>query len=132
MHGLAELQAGLEAVALGLDEVLSRTALDAAGLTVQIARPLTPYDPQHESTRDDGLPHIRDSLYATALGAGAAVASSHPGAVVHESGGTIAPAGVPIHIKPSRMAHTAAAAAAPAVTALLEQRISALVRQYFR
>lgn len=132
MQGIAELRADLEAVQLGLGREIARTMKEAAGLAVEAAQPLTPYDPQHSTTREDSLPHIRDSLYAVAFGAGAAVASRHPGAVVHEYGGTIAPAGHPIKIKKSLMAHTAGTAALPAINDLLEQRLSALVRQHFR
>lgn len=126
-----ELRRDLEAVSIGLGRELTRTLREAAGLAAEAAKPLTPYDPLHNEKRKDGLPHIRDSLFAVALGSGSAVASRHPGAVVHEYGGTIAPKGEPIQIKRSEMAHRAGEAQLPAIAALLERRISALVAQHF-
>ena len=129
--GVADLRADLEAVRLGLGRELTRTLKDAAGLATQATKPLTPFDPLHRVTRPDGLPHIRDSVFAIALGSGAAVASRHPGAVVHEYGGTIAPRGKPIQIARSEMAHTAGEAQLPAINDLLERRINALIAQHF-
>ncbi len=131
ISGAAELRADLEAVAVGTGRELTRALKEGAGVVVDGAQPLTPYDALHDATRRDGLPHIRDSLYAIALGSGSAVASRHPGAVVHEYGGMIAPAGAPIEIKRSEMAHTAGAAALDTIVALLERRISTLIRQHF-
>lgn len=132
VHGVAEIRRDLEAVKLGLGRELSKVLKEAAGLAAQGAGPLTPYDPLHSVKRKDGLPHIRDSLYPLVVSAGtAAVASTHPGAVVHEYGGTIAPSGEPIQIKRTAMAHTAGEAELPAISALLERRISALIATHF-
>lgn len=125
--GGAELRADLEAIEIGLSRELSRALKQGAGLIVEGAHPLTPYDTLHDESRKDELGHIRDSLYAIALGSGSAVASRHPGAVVHEYGGEIAPNGTPFQIKRSEMAHTAGDAALDAITAVLEQRINALL-----
>ncbi len=131
VFGINELRADLEAVSIGTGRELTLVIKEGAGLIVEGAQPLTPYDPQHDTTREDKLGHIRDSMYAIALGSGSAVASRHPGGVVHEYGGEIAPNGTPFQIKRSEMAHTAGEAALNAITALLERRISALIGQHF-
>lgn len=131
VEGGAELARDLEAVSIGSSRELRQVIKAGAGLIVEGAEPLTPYDVLHDESRKDELPHIRDSLYAIVLGSGAAVASRHPGAAVHEYGGTIAPNGTPFQIKRSEMAHTAATSSADAIVALLERRISALIRQHF-
>ncbi len=122
-----ELRADLDAIQIGLGRELARTMKEAAGLVLQPAQALTPYDPQHVTDREDGLGHIRDSLYAIALGSGSAIASQHPGAVVHEYGGEIAPNGVAITIKRQEMAHAAGLAELDAINSLLERRINALI-----
>lgn len=132
LQNVNELRADLDAVRIGLGRELSQVLKEGAGLAATAAQPLTPYDVLHDDTRKDGLGHIRDSLYAIALGGSvAAVASRHPGAVVHEYGGTIAPKGEPIQIKRREMAHTAGHAELGAIEDLLERRISALIRQHF-
>lgn len=131
IQNVAEIRADLDAVSIGLGRELGKAFKEAANLALAGAGPLTPYDPLHDAAREDGLPHIRDSLYVTGLASGAAVASRHPGAVVHEFGGTIAPKGQPIEIAAAEMAHTAGLAAFPAIAAHLEQRVSALVQQHF-
>ena len=131
VEGGNALAADFEAVRVGLSRELKLVMRDGAELASDAAKPLTPFDPLHRVTRPDGLPHIRDSLFAVALGSGAAVASRHPGAVVHEYGGTIAPRGQPIQIKQSVMAHTAGEAQLPAINDLLERRINALIAQHF-
>lgn len=130
--GANELRADLEAVKVGLGRELTRTVKDAVGLVLPAARALAPYDRQHAESRKDSLPHIRDSMYIIALGsAGAAVAARHPGTIVHQWGGTIAPRGHPITIERAGLAHDAAKAQLPAINALLEQRINTLVQQHF-
>lgn len=131
VQNVAEIRADLEAVSVGLGRLLTETLKEAAEIAAAGARPLTPFDPQHDSARKDGLPHIADSLYVIGLASGAAVASRHPGAVVHEYGGTIAPKGKAIEIHAAEMAHTAGKTAFPAISAHLEQRISALIEQHF-
>lgn len=129
--GGSELRRDLEALSIGLGRELTRTVKDAVGLVLPPARVLAPYDPEHAANRKDGLPHIRDSMYALALGNSAAIAARHPGTIVHQWGGTIAPRGHAITIKRSGLARDAAKAQLPAINALLERRIDALVHKYF-
>ncbi len=127
-----EIVADLEAVKLGLGRELTRTVKDAVSLVLPPARALAPYDPLHSAGRRDGLPHIRDSMYALSLGTSAAIAARHPGTIVHQWGGTIAPRGHAIKIAASGLARQAAKDQLPAINALLEQRIDDLVQQHFR
>lgn len=131
IQNVAEVRADLEAVGIGLGRLLTEIFKEGAEIAAAGARPLTPFDPEHDPARKDGLPHIADSLYVIGLASGAAVAARHPGAVVHEFGGTIAPKGHEIEIHAAEMAHTAGKAAFPAIAAHLEQRVSALIEQHF-
>ena len=59
-----------------------------------------------------------------------AVVATHPGAIVHELGGTISPHGSPITIDRAAMARRAAVAELPAVEHNVAQRVDRLMRQY--
>lgn len=94
-----EVVRDLEAIRLGLGrEVGVRLALAATTIAAK-ARPLTPYGPGPRGGKDS-LPHIRDTIVAR----GSRVTSTHPGAIVHERGGVIAPRGTAFRIKKSAMA----------------------------
>lgn len=105
---LAELKADLEAVELGLVGELNKVVKEAGAPVLTEAKANSPYDPDHLQNRQDGLPHIRDSLTLRFAASGAVeVVSAHPGAVVWEFGGVIAPAGHEIHIPEAAMARRA-------------------------
>lgn len=105
---LGELRADLEAVELGLGAELGKVIKEAAAPMVTETMANAPYDPDHLLNRKDGLPHIRDSISSRFSVSGAVeIVSRHPGAVVHEFGGVIAPSGHEITIHESAMARRA-------------------------
>jgi hypothetical protein len=77
---------------------------------------------------NDRLPHIADTIYATASGRFAQIVSSHPAAIVFEYGGSIRPHSPlqRIDIPELEMAHKAADQALPAIERDLERRLDAL------
>lgn len=132
-----ELQRDLESVEHGLGRTLTDVLRKTAGIVADTAPRFTPYDPAHDYTRKDGLPHLRDTFGARAAGGTATVTTTHPGGPVHEFGGTIAPRshgvtghGADIHIKPSQMAHRALDAVQDRVSADLADRLERLVRSH--
>lgn len=115
-HGADEFARDLESFRLGLGRKVRDAITKAAGPIATLTGRLTPRGPGPTSpTRpsapgrrnDNPLPHIADTMAATATPSGAAILSRHPGAPVTEYGGTIAPNGAPITIKPAEMAHKA-------------------------
>lgn len=99
----------------------------AADLVARRARLLTPVGPGPRvgaKNPNDRLPHIRDTI----TGRPAGVVSSHPGAVVHEFGGTIAPNGGAIAIKRSAMAERAGKQKRRNVELLMRDRFDELLR----
>jgi len=128
---LREFRKDLESVALGLGRELTAALKDNARPIIPAAKPLAPFDPDHRTDRDDKLGHIRESMFVVSLGAGAAIASKHPAAVVHEYGGTIAPQGTPITIDRGAFAHTAGERLLPQIERDLQRRIDTLVGRHF-
>jgi hypothetical protein len=125
------LQQDLESVQVGLGRQVGDMMLAASVPVVRAARGLTPFDPLHRADRKDHLGHIRDSLSLIKRGPQtAAVVSSHPGAVVHEYGGQIAPRGTPITIKSALMAHRAADQQQAAIERYVATGVDRLMRQH--
>jgi hypothetical protein len=108
-----------------------RDALDAVQpVLLAQARALTPVGPGPrpgaDPDSDDALPHIRDTLDVRSAGGTVQVISRHPGAPVHEFGGTIKPSGHPIRITRSFMANRAAQIVLPLVEDLIAGQIDDL------
>ncbi|MDQ3730316.1 MAG: hypothetical protein M3355_12095 [Actinomycetota bacterium] len=107
VHGLGELRRDLDAVSLGLSREVSLALKRAAETVLPTVKAFTPVGPGPEPNRQhphDQLPHIRDTLAARSTGTVAQIVSDHPGAPVHEWGGTISPGGGAIRIAESAMA----------------------------
>lgn len=125
LRGLVE---DLHATQLGLGREVS-LAVVAAGEVVAAAVPqFTPFDPDHRETRADHLPHLRETFTSRRSGETvAAITSDHPGAPVHEFGGSIAPKGTRIYIKQSAMALKAGERKAAEFEALVAARLDGLL-----
>jgi hypothetical protein len=106
---IRDVERALEEIEEGLGRELTRFFEVGASEIAADTREFTPYDPAHRWDRKDHLPHIRDTIAGVASGTSGSVISTHPGAIVHEWGGTISPRGVPITIRQAAMAHRAAA-----------------------
>jgi hypothetical protein len=59
-----------------------------------------------------------------------AIIATHPGAIVHEYGGTISPHGTPITIARAAMARKAAVRELPAMEQNIQDRIDQLAREH--
>jgi hypothetical protein len=125
-----EVRRDLESVDVGLGRELGAIRRDAADLVARRATRLAPRGPgpiagaRHP---DDRLPHLADTIAGKVSG----VFSSHPGAIVHEHGGTIAPRGPrvqTIRIPRSAMAHRAGVQMAARVEDLMADRVDALLK----
>ena len=92
---------------------------------------LTPYGPGPyvgaDPDSDSALAHIRDMLAVHVAGGTISLVASHPGAVVHEFGGTIRPRGVPITFKEQAMARRAAVQHLPEIERAVDARIARLL-----
>jgi hypothetical protein len=128
---LLETRRALEAAADGLGRALNEElAKDAQPLLVT-TRALTalgpgPY-PGADPDSDNALPHIRDMYSVVVAGGTISLIAHHPGAVVHEWGGTIRPRGVPITFKAEAMARRAAVKELPEIERAIDERISRLL-----
>ena len=93
---------------------------------------LTPYGPGPrigaDPDSDSALAHIRDMLAVQVTGGTISLIASHPGAVVHEFGGTIRPRGVPIKFREQAMARRAAVQHLPEIERAVEARIARIDR----
>jgi hypothetical protein len=131
---LNDLRADLEAVEDGLGRALGKGIEDDAEPLLAETKSLTPLGPGPRVGADekssDALPHIRDMISVDARGGTVAIIATHPGAVVHEWGGTIAPNGAAITFKETGMARRAAVTQLPAVERNIALRIDRLMRQY--
>lgn len=127
---LREIRSDLDAISRSLGREIT-LALKSASDTVARATPTrTPVGPGPRGARDN-LPHIASTIGARMIsGTTAAVTSTHPGAVVHEWGGTIAPRGGDITIRRSAMAHQAADATLSIIEQDLKQRVERLIREH--
>lgn len=133
-ENLTELRHDLDAIEDGLGRALADGITDdAQGLLGEVRR-LTPLGPGPRPganpDSDDALPHIRDLLSVRVLGGTLAVMSEHPGAVVHEFGGTISPHGAPIRFREEAMARRAAVAELPGIERAVEDRIAQLIARH--
>jgi len=133
-ENIAELRQDLEAVADGLGRVLAEgIAADAQPLLTE-TRALTPLGEGPRATADvdsdDSLPHIRDTLEVQVRGGTLALTSTHPGAIVHEWGGTIRPHGAPIQIRRSAMARRALVSQLPLIEESVAARIDQLIARH--
>lgn len=127
----------LQAVELGLGKEVNRAIAEGAKPIRAEAEHLAPYDPTHrgweghdETWASDDPGHIKDSLSIRSAAYGAALVSTHPGAIVHEFGGTISPAGFPITIERQAFAATAGETKTGVVESRVEQAIEALCRRH--
>lgn len=128
LRGLVE---DLHSVDLGLGREVS-LAVVAAAETVAVAVPqFTPFDPDHRETRADRLPHLRETFTARRAGETvASIGSDHPGAPVHEFGGSIRPKGTRIYIKQSAMALKAGELKAAEFEVLVAARVEQLLARH--
>lgn len=126
-----ELRKDLDAIADGLGLALAKSITEAAEPLATKTRAFTPVGEgprlNARAGSDDALPHIRDTIGVTTAGGSIALYSTHPGAVVHEWGGTVAPSGVAIHIKPAAMSRKAAVAELPRIEEDVQDRIDRLI-----
>lgn len=129
---LREIRADLEAVEDGLGAAVDRAILQVAAPVLGRAERLAPYDSTHRGHRgsDEDPGHIRDSLHMRPTPYGAALYSTHPGAPVHEYGGTIAPKGTPFFIPPQAYALTAGESHADALERKATVEVDRLLRHH--
>lgn len=128
---LLGVQHRLEALNLELGREVEKLRRRAAELIVPKARAHVPIT--HYPTRRG---HLAASLAAgsgqvRSGGSGFGVISRVPQGGVHEFGGTIAPRGYPIRIRPSRMATLGGEESLPQVDELLREGVDDLLRRYF-
>jgi hypothetical protein len=123
---LTETRASLDAIADGLSRALSEGIRQDAQPLLVATKALTPYGPGPRGGKDD-LPHIRDTIDVSVSGGTIAIIASHPGAIVHEWGGTIKPRGVAIKFKEAAMARRAAVQQLPAIERNIDARIDRLL-----
>jgi hypothetical protein len=131
-ENLTELRADLDAIGDGLNQALTAgLAQDAQALLAE-TKAGTPYGPgpRAGAKGDDALPHIRDMLNVDVRGGTIAIIATHPGAIVHEYGGTISPHGTPITIARAAMARKAAVRELPAMEQNIQDRIDQLAREH--
>jgi hypothetical protein len=130
-ENITEVREYLNSIADGLDRALLEGLIQDAQPLLATTKALTPYGPGPRPTADpdsDGaLPHIRDMLAVTVSGGSIALIAHHPGAVVHEWGGTIRPRGAPIKFKEQAMARRAAVQQLPEIERAVDDRISQLI-----
>jgi len=133
-QNLTDLRADLEAVEAGLGRALADAIEDDAQPLLAETKSLVPLGPGPrpgaDPTSSDALPHIRDMISVDVRGGTVAIVAAHPGAIVHEWGGTIAPKGTAIHIDRAAMARRAAVAQLPAVEHNIAERVDRLMKQY--
>lgn len=133
-ENIAELRRDLEAVADGLGRVLAEGITADAQPLLTETRALTPLGegprPTADPDSDDSLPHIRDTLDVQVRGGTLALISTHPGAIVHEFGGTIRPHGAAIQIQRSAMARRALVSQLPQIEESVGARIDQLLAQH--
>lgn len=126
-----EFARDLESIQVGMEKRVGAVRREAADIVAGRARRLTPVGPgpiAGAKHPDDRLPHIRDTIAGRVAG----VVTTHPGGVVHEHGGTIAPRGArvqTIRIAKSAMARKAGARETPRIEALLARRFDELLAQ---
>jgi hypothetical protein len=131
IHGLDELRRDLDAVALGLGREVTAALREAGDTAARVTKTYTPVGPgPHASNAGDLLPHIRDTIAGSATATTANVYSTHPGAIVHEYGGTIAPSGHTFRIRESAMAGKAGQQALGEIERDMERRLDGLLRQH--
>jgi hypothetical protein len=70
---------------------------------------------------------MRDMMAVTTAGGTITLIAHHPGAIVHEWGGTIHPRGVPIKFKEAAMARRAAVQHLPEIERAIDARIDRLL-----
>lgn len=130
---MRELRADLESVELGLGRALNEAALLAAEPILAEAKRLAPFDAEHrgwKGAQADDPGHIRDSLHVRPAPYGAALYTTHPGAPVHEFGGTIAPNGHPFRITQKLFAQTAGETQAGQAAERADEALERLLREH--
>lgn len=102
-RNIADVQAALESVELGLGRLIGDVAKEQLTPIIHEVQTLLPFDPTHRGWKgehkrpDPG--HIRDSVVGGVTGNALTIRSTHPGGPVHWWGGTIAPRGAEITIE---------------------------------
>lgn len=133
-ENLTDLRADLDAVADGLSRALSAGLVQDAQALLAETKAGTPYGPGPrpgaKAGSDDALPHIRDMLNVDVRGGTIAIVATHPGAIVHEYGGTISPHGTPITIAQAGMARKAAVRELPHLEQTIRERIDQLAQEH--
>ena len=130
-ENLTDIRAQLEAIADGLGRALAEGIAQDAQPLLATTKALTPFGEGPRATADPdsdaALPHIRDMLAVTVSGGSIALIAHHPGAVVHEWGGTIKPRGTAIHFKEAAMARRATVQHLPEIERAVDERIGRLL-----
>jgi hypothetical protein len=130
-ENIAEVRRYLASVDKGLSRAVAEGIESDAQPLLAETKALTPYGPgpslHSPPTSDNSLPHIRETLSVLVRGGTILLRSSHPGAVVHEWGGTIRPHGSPITIHEAGMARRAALIELPALETAVQSRIDRLI-----
>lgn len=126
---VAELRRDLESVRLGLGRAIAKAKRQASQVLAAETATNTPVGPgprRGAKNPNDRLPHIRDTIRASASG----VVSRHPAALVHEYGGTISPHGGSIRIRASEMGLRAAGSKGGEAERLLLRELDELMRNF--
>jgi hypothetical protein len=126
---LADLFRDLESVKLGLGGVMKDALREAGGLARNRTAELMPLGPGPQGGKDT-LPHIKETLSASATQSYAQVVSDHPGAPVLNFGGSIAPRGVEIFFPKKLYAQQAGEEVLPLVESHLQDAVDRLTEQY--
>lgn len=123
--GVRELDEALSGLSDGMDRELAAALQQTAQAVVPEARRLTPRGPGPQSARDN-LPHVAETIFATAAGRFAQIVSPHPAAGWLEYGGTVHPNRHRITIAGHAMAHRAAESQLDRLESELEERLVGL------
>ena len=130
-ENIAEVRRYLASVDVGLSRALAEGIESDAQPLLAETKALTPYGPgprlNSPPTSDNALPHIRETLAVLVRGGTILLRSSHPGAVVHEWGGTIRPNGSAITIHEAGMARRAGLIELPRLEQAVQGRIDRLI-----
>lgn len=133
-RNLREAIDDVEAVADGLGKALAEGIAQDAQPLLATAKELTPLTSIQRpivkapaGSNDATLDHVREMLEVAVLGGAIVIIAGHPGAKVHEWGGTIQPRGIPIKFTERAMTRRAAVRHLPEIERAVEARIEALI-----
>lgn len=132
VEGVASMQQALTQFGNGLERELAIQLQQAVEPIVAGTRARTPRGPGPRiaaKNPNDRLPHLADTIYASAHGRYAEIIAAHPAGGLFEYGGSIRPRGPRskrIDVGQHAMAHKAADADLPRLERDLERRLDAL------